>query len=499
MKKTIVKALAVMAVTVTAIALFGCNNGLGSTVLAEVIKSEEGPKDPVVSTDGISDDFDGNATVGGVALSNYATDLEYNWVDSIEAVVGSFVPAAHPSGTIKFYGDGYYIPITLSEDYKLEWGCDKQEGNTYLWKVRPISAWWNGIYTCISKNGVMMWILIDCENVTFDTTGDYRPLVTFGVKSGASSFDPSFFLSSGDSVNIEKSVDEYGNITVNIDGKNLKWLSANEMTEKYGGITDQNGKYFNDGYYLPVTFHENIDDGYGLRSGGLFYSSYYALNENPATEYLLYFSTNEYPDAAGYTSRFFKLGARDIDSDKYLVGVKVSLPDVPASSEKTGIIIGDKVYAFADLEIEAGNWLSDDSVKTDGGNLTIDANGSYGNLSLTLSSNIDISGKKVALTAKVDADYEQGTNTFKLVFCESDTNQTEITGKNTVDNSGWHDKDSGDFKITTEFKKYISTTDDMRQNYGAENEADLTKINKIIIYPQTGKGKIIIQSIEFVD
>ena len=171
----------------------------------------------------------------------------------------------------------------------------------------------------------------------------------------------------------------------------------------------------------------------------------------------------------------------------------------PEAPEKTGIIIGDKVYAFADLEIEAGNWLSDDSVKTDGGNLMIDANGSYGNLSLTLSSNIDISGKKVALTAKVDADYEQGTNTFKLVFCESDTNQTEITGKNTVDNSGWHDKNSGDFKITTEFKKYISTTDDMRQNYGAENEADLTKINKIIIYPQTGKGKIIIQSIEFVD
>ena len=516
MKKTIVRALTVMAVTVTAIALFGCKNGLGSTVLAEVIKSEEGSKGPVVSTDGISDDFDGNATVGGVALSNYATDLEYNWVDSIEAVVGSFEPAAHPSGTIKFYGDGYYIPVTLSEDYKLEWGCDKQEGNTYLWKVRPISASWNGIYTCISKNGVMMWILIDCENVTFDTTGDYRPLVTFGVKSGAPSFDPSFFLSSGDSVDIEKSVDEYGNITVDIDGKNLKWLSANEMTEKYGGITDQNGKYFNDGYYLPVTFHENIDDGYGLRSGGLFYSSYYALNENPATEYLLYFSTNEYPDAAGYTSRFFKLGARDIDSDKYLVGVKVSLPeddsddpenpenpdipDVPASSEKTGIIIGDKVYAFADLEDEGISlsteaWNSDYGIeKLDGTDVLRLSVGSYKSYTITFETALDLSNKKIVVSYKTDAEYEDKSDYSqdKVVLRKDASTASEVDYSFINKTTDWT---SNELNV----KNAGLSQPEYSESNSIEPLDDATAVKEIVLALQGEAGTVYIRSISIVD
>ena len=164
----------------------------------------------------------------------------------------------------------------------------------------------------------------------------------------------------------------------------------------------------------------------------------------------------------------------------------------PAAPEKTGIIIGDTVYKFADLEITENYGNSSLIKKNSDGTLTVTA-GSWDQFNIPLPTAINISGKKIAITAKVASSYEQGGNLFKLVFAESDDNQSEITANKAADggnNEGWCDP------LTTEFKKY--TGSDVWSAYQKE-EADLTKITKIIINPQSGEGDITIQSIEFVD
>ena len=162
------------------------------------------------------------------------------------------------------------------------------------------------------------------------------------------------------------------------------------------------------------------------------------------------------------------------------------------NTAKAGIIIGDTVYKFADLEITE-NYTNPSLIKKNSdGTLTVTA-GSWDQFNIPLPTAINISGKKIAITAKVASDYEQGTGLFKLIFAESDDKQSEITANKAADggnNEGWCDP------LTTEFKTY--TGPDVWAAYQKE-AADLTKIIKIIINPQSGEGDITIQSIEFVD
>ena len=160
---------------------------------------------------------------------------------------------------------------------------------------------------------------------------------------------------------------------------------------------------------------------------------------------------------------------------------------------KAGIIIGDTVYKFADLEIteKYGNssWIK----KNSDGTLTVTA-GSWDQFNIPLPTAINIAGKKVAITAKVASGYEQGDNKFKLIFAENDDKQSEITANKAADggnNEGWCDP------LTTEFETY--TGSDIWTAYQKDEAADLTNIAAIIIDPQSGEGDITIQSIEFVD
>lgn len=154
---------------------------------------------------------------------------------------------------------------------------------------------------------------------------------------------------------------------------------------------------------------------------------------------------------------------------------------------KTGIIFGDAVYKFADLTIADAYGSSGVITVNADGTLSVKA-GSWDSFTVTLPSTLDLSNVKVAVTAKVEADYSQGDNKFKIILAEDDNKQSEITS-NEEGNSGWCDP------LTTEFATYTAT-----DSWAAwqKEEADLTKISKIIINPQSASGVITIQSIELI-
>lgn len=119
--------------------------------------------------------------------------------------------------------------------------------------------------------------------------------------------------------------------------------------------------------------------------------------------------------------------------------------------------------------------------------------GSWMKGELTLPEPIDITGKKIKVTAKVSADYVQGSSLFKLTFVTDETHQSEITS-NDKGNVGWCDP------LTTEYAEY--TGSDIWKGFSEDKpiqDADLTNITKIIINPQSGTGDIWIKNIEFVD
>ena len=150
---------------------------------------------------------------------------------------------------------------------------------------------------------------------------------------------------------------------------------------------------------------------------------------------------------------------------------------------------GDTGFTFADLEVTE-NYNSPSLIKkNEDGTLTVTA-GSWDTFNIELPERIDISGKKIAITAKVASGYTQVGSLFKLIFAESDDNQSEITA-NEVNNKGWCDP------LTTEFKTY--TGSDIWTAYEKEESADLRYIKTVIINPQSGTGEITIQSIAFVE
>ena len=116
--------------------------------------------------------------------------------------------------------------------------------------------------------------------------------------------------------------------------------------------------------------------------------------------------------------------------------------------------------------------------------------GSWMKAIYTLPEKIDITGKKIKITAKVSEKYVQGTGLFKLIFVTDDTHQSEITS-NENGNIDWCNP------LTTEYKEYIGS--DLWKAHEIDNSADLTNITSIIINPQSGAGDIWIKNIEFVD
>lgn len=508
MKKTIVKALAVMAVTVTAIALFGCNNVLGSAALREVIESEEGQNGPV-STAGMLVDFDENATFNGVSLSNYASGLHYDWPDSSDGVDNMQVAL---SGTVKFYDDGYYIPITFGAGYQIkELNYDyKQDGNTYLVRVRPRSFDWNQVWGTVSKNGVDITFFIPCDNVYFDKSADNRPLVTCG--------DVSFFVNDGNSVNID--ITEYG---VNISG-DLRFVTADEMKERYG-----DGYDFKDGYYLPVTFREDYFYNYADSwSGDIDKSAAEYDFDNSDADTILYFST-------GPKVRYYVAFTREgdvVDTIQFEVSLPEDDSDVPETPENPenpdvpedvkGIFIGDDNYAFSDLRIVCDAYTNQ-LATAEAGALVIkqgDVDGtSYGDwhkVYIDFGKTVDLSSyTELVVVAKCSDDYAAGDAVSVEVAsgCEVATQDTwdnftyKADGASGVWSYGYY---TPEFlkDLTTEFKEFpvdmsyfncIKSEDYENTAYVLESitNADMSAIDQIAIQLRSATGKFYIQSIQF--
>lgn len=144
---------------------------------------------------------------------------------------------------------------------------------------------------------------------------------------------------------------------------------------------------------------------------------------------------------------------------------------------------------FADSTIENGGYGTAEIIDEDSVKVAHLVAGDWMKGILTLKEPINIEGKKIKVTAKVGADYEQGSSLFKLIFVTDETHQSEVTA-NDNNNIDW-------CKFTTEYADY--TASDIWVAYQIENIADLTNITKIIINPQSGKGDIWIKNIEFVE
>ena len=152
----------------------------------------------------------------------------------------------------------------------------------------------------------------------------------------------------------------------------------------------------------------------------------------------------------------------------------------PAEEQKT---------IFADSTIKDCGYGTAKIIDEDGIKVAHVIAGDWMSAVLTLPQPIDISNKKIKVTAKVNSDYDQGNSLFKLVFVTDDTHQSEVSA-NEYGNVGW-------CNLTTEYAEYIAS--DLWIAYQIDEGADLTNITKIIINPQSGTGDIWIKNIEFVD
>lgn len=144
---------------------------------------------------------------------------------------------------------------------------------------------------------------------------------------------------------------------------------------------------------------------------------------------------------------------------------------------------------FASGTLVNGGYGTAEIIEEDGVKVAHLVAGSYMKGVYTPTEPLNISGKKVKVTAKVGEDYVQGDGLFKLIFVTDDTHQSEITA-NDKGNVGW-------CNLTTEYTSYTGT--DIWIAYEIANEADLTNITSIIIHPQSATGDIYVKNIEFVD
>ena len=157
--------------------------------------------------------------------------------------------------------------------------------------------------------------------------------------------------------------------------------------------------------------------------------------------------------------------------------------DTPAAAVSIfeGAEVGKIAGYGADAEI-----IDDDGAKV----LKISARGDYESWKIVLPTTVDISGKKIKITAKFER-YATGSNTFKVAFFSDDTHGSEFD----------HNI-AGITEFPTEYTDITVATSDLVVVWSSDDSiavADLSAIKQINIVPQTGTGTIFIKNIEFVD
>ncbi|MCF0241206.1 MAG: hypothetical protein HUK25_01125 [Treponema sp.] len=151
--------------------------------------------------------------------------------------------------------------------------------------------------------------------------------------------------------------------------------------------------------------------------------------------------------------------------------------------------------------LEGGYWdEAKEIIEEDGYKVVKIYTKQYSKFSYTLTTPIDISNKRIVVTAKyVDAPntegcetWVKGSGTFKFGFASDETHSSEIA-VNENGNTGF---------ITDLTKDYVDyKADDIWKEWTDDNsisEADYTKIKTIKIIPQDNAGCIYIKDIKFV-
>ena len=191
----------------------------------------------------------------------------------------------------------------------------------------------------------------------------------------------------------------------------------------------------------------------------------------------------------------------------------------PASSEKTGIIIGDKEYAFADLTIRhLYNGVLSNAVD-ENGVLKVSVS-SYAKLYITPKEAVDISAcTKVTITAKGE-NWETGSKEYdpQMAFevasgtiseYKDDYSNTAHSAVNAYGATSWTggknffngkdiEKDFKDFSIDlSSFELLVAESGNNSCYKEPTDKADLSKITEFAINFRENKGTLYIKSIKF--
>ena len=172
----------------------------------------------------------------------------------------------------------------------------------------------------------------------------------------------------------------------------------------------------------------------------------------------------------------------------------------PASSEKTGIIIGDKVYAFADLEDEGillstEDWNEDYGIeKLDGTDVLRLSVGSYKSYTITFKSALDLSNKKIVVSYKTDAEYEDksGNPQDKVILRKDANTASEVAYSFINKTSDWTSKELN-------VKDADLSQAVWSQDGSIKSLEDATAVKEIALALQDEAGTVYIRSISIVD
>lgn len=219
------------------------------------------------------------------------------------------------------------------------------------------------------------------------------------------------------------------------------------------------------------------------------YGSIYIRDSNGNwSNEVLYYSANQtltvsYTFKSSNSIRYIKnYGLYVSTNNSDIVLKKISYAEGPIHGPNSSI------FANANVELNSSYGSEPEFIYDEDGKevLKIYANGNYASWKISLPASVDISTKKIKLTAKFSK-YSTGYNTnFNIAFKSDDTHGSEFILQ----------------EFSSEYKDTVFSLDQLYTEWSSDNSieaADFTKINQIVIKPQEGEGIVYIKNIEFID
>lgn len=189
---------------------------------------------------------------------------------------------------------------------------------------------------------------------------------------------------------------------------------------------------------------------------------------------------------------FVSCGGGEADPDKPespVIEETTGGEEQPAETVKTGIILGETVYPFADLSIADAYNAENAVVKNSDGTLSVNA-GSWNSFTINFSEPVDLSSfSKIIISAKKASDYTD-PDAFVVGFVDSSDVQSRVDSWSV---SGFMNP------LTDSYADYEFSFDKISKleyrDGGATTGANLSALSKIVFDPRGAKGNIVIASI----